>query len=487
MNKELEKLEPQLVWQYFAQICDVPRPSGKEEQIRQFLINTAQSLGLVYKVTSIGNIVIQKPATPGMENCKKITLQVHMDMVTAKLRDLVHDFTRDAIKPYIDGDWVRAKGTTLGADNGIGVAYGLAILTATDLVHGDLELLVTSDEEVGMTGAFGLNAGDIDGDILLNLDSEEDEEVCIGCAGGINTEISLPLNWVNYDIADKLALKVVLDGLYSGHSGVDIHLGRANAIKELAGFLYTVAQHIPVELCHISGGRLRNVIPAYCEAVIVISSADLAQLEELRQEYLANLVIEYQLTEKNMRLTVTPDELPAQIIAPPITRQVISALHACFNGLWQMNWALNIPQTSSNIGVVKIVDNHLQIITLQRSASNAAKIKLAARIGSIFELIGAKVSYEGDYPGWLPNLSSEMLGIVESCYEELFAHKIKVSATHGGLECGLILSKFPYMDAVSIGATVRDPHSVNERVNIQSVAKIWRLITKILAMTPKVG
>jgi dipeptidase D len=484
MDTNLAKLSPNLVWQYFEQICQVPRPSKKEDKIRQFLIDTANSLGLNYKVTAIGNVIIQKPATLGMEQRKKITFQVHMDMVPAKLRTSPHNFETDSIKAYIDGDWVTADGTTLGADNGIGIAYALAVLAAKNISHGPLELLVTTDEETGMSGAFGLNTIDISGEILLNLDSEEDHEVCIGCAGGINTEISLPFNWCDYNKTNQIAYKVVLDGLYSGHSGVDIHLGRANSIKEMAGFLYTLQQQIPFALAHISGGRLRNVIPAYCEVIIVVDKADQEKLYSMQQDYLANLVIDYAATEKNLKLSATEVELPEQVIQPKTAKDFIIALHSCFNGLLQMNWDINIPQTSSNLGVVKIVDRQILLTTLQRSPSSSAKRKLASTVGGVFELIGATVDYSGEYPGWLPNLSSEMLKVVETSYQKLFGHKIKIAATHGGLECGLILAKFPNMDAVSIGATIRDPHSVNERVSIQSVAKVWQLLKDILANTP---
>jgi dipeptidase D len=462
----------------------VPRPSKKEDKIRQFLVDTAISLGLKYKVTLVGNVVIEKPATRGMERCKKVTFQVHMDMVPAKLRTSPHNFETDPIKAYIDGDWVTADGTTLGADNGIGIAYALAVLAAQDISHGQLELLVTTDEETGMSGAFGLNASDISGDILLNLDSEEDTEVCIGCAGGINTEIAIPFNWCDYDKTKQAAYKIVLDGLYSGHSGVDIHLGRANAIKEIAGFLYMLQQHLPFSLAHISGGRLRNVIPAYCEVIIVIDRDNEDKLYSMQKEYLAGLVIDYATTEKNLKLSVSGADLPEQVISSNVTKDLVVALHSCFNGVLQMNWEINIPQTSSNLGVIKIVDKQIMLTTLQRSPSASAKRKLAAMVGGVFELIGGKVEYTGEYPGWLPNLSSEMLRVVEDSYAKLFGHKIKVAATHGGLECGLILDKFPDMDAVSIGATIRDPHSANERVSINSVAKVWQLLKDILANTP---
>ncbi len=485
MDTNLTKLQPSEVWGFFEEICKIPRPSKKEEKIRQFLIMIAQQLNLEYKVTDIGNVVINKPAFKGMENCKKITMQAHMDMVTAKLQTSPHNFDTDPITAYIDGEWVTADGTTLGADNGIGIAFALAVLASNNIPHGPLELLITTDEEAGMTGAFALEESDITGDILLNLDSEEDHEVCIGCAGGINTNIKLPIKKVKYEQSNKYALKIVLDGLYSGHSGVDIHLGRANANKEIANFLYSLSSEVTFELTHISGGRLRNVIPAYCEVVVVIDADDTTVLNKFVKEFEVSLREEFKTTDVNLKLVATPIELPETIIEPQIAKNFILALNSCFNGLAMMNWEVNIPQTSSNLGVITIIGNYIEIVTLQRSPNDFAKKKLSNQVASAFELIGASVERDGIYPGWLPNLSSEMLKVVRDSYQELFNSQMKISATHGGLECGLILGKLPHIDAVSIGATIRDPHSANERVNIKSVAKIWQLLQTILSNTPR--
>ena len=485
MDTNLAKLQPNEVWGFFEEICKFPRPSKKEDKIRQFLIATAKKLNLDYKVTEIGNVIIHKPAFTGMENCKKITMQAHMDMVTAKLQSSKHNFDTDPITAYIDGEWVRADGTTLGADNGIGVAFGLAILASKNIPHGPLELLITTDEEAGMTGAFGLEESDISGDILLNLDSEEDHEVWIGCAGGINTNIKLPIKKVEYNKSDKSALKIVLDGLYSGHSGVDIHLGRANANKEIANFLYSLNNEFNFEFAHISGGRLRNVIPAYCEVIIVIDESDKTAVDKFIKQFETDLREEFKTTDVNLKLIATNVELPDTIIESQIAKNFIFALNSCFNGLAMMNWEVNIPQTSSNLGVISIVDNSIEIITLQRSPNAFAKKKLSNQVAAPFELIGATVIRDGIYPGWLPNLSSEVLKVVRDSYQELFNNQMKISATHGGLECGLILGKLPHIDAVSIGATIRDPHSANERVNIQSVAKVWKLLQAILSNTPK--
>lgn len=483
LDTNLAKLEPKLIWSYFEEICKIPHPSKHEEKILAWLIETAKKLNLEYKTTEVGNIIIQKPATSGMENRKKITIQAHMDMVPAKTADSKHNFLTDPIIAFIDGEWVTANDTTLGADNGMGVATGLAILASKDLAHGPLEMLITTDEEAGMSGAFGLNKEDVSGDILLNLDSEEDHEVCIGCAGGINTNIELPIKLVPCQ-NNKIAIKIELGSLASGHSGVDVHIGRANANKEIGNLLYSLNKQIKLELAHISGGRLRNVIPAYCEIIIVIDKIDKNTVLEIIDRFRNNFSIEYKGIENKFTLIAKEVPLPETIIETEIAQKFILALKSCFSGLYKMNWDIGIPQMSSNLGVIKIENNAIHLITLQRCPDEYAKLKVADIVAAPFELIGAKVEQEGQYPGWLPNLDSQMLQVVKDSYKNLFGSEINVSATHGGLECGLILAKAPHMDAVSIGATIRDPHSANERVNINSVAKVWELVKELLKNTP---
>ena len=497
MDTNLAKLEPHVVWNYFAEICKIPRPSKKEEQILVYLIQVAKDLRLDYQVTAIGNIIIQKVATVGMEDCKKITLQCHMDMVTSKLATSTHNFDTDPILAHIDGEWVRANGTTLGADNGIGIAFGLAVLAANNIAHGPLELLITTDEEMGMSGAFALESHEITGDILLNLDSEEDHEVCIGCAGGVDTNIMIPLSQVSYNQENKQAFKISLGNLFSGHSGVDIHLGRANAIKEIANLLYLLDKKYSIEMSHISGGKLRNVIPSYCEVVILVNMSDIGMVKASVVEFEQSLKIEFKQTDPKLQLSISSVDLPATIFENVQCKRFILALKTCFNGLYRMNWDLNIPYTSSNIGVVKMLPDNLGnpenpnngggilINTLQRSPDANAKHKLAATVAAPFDLIDATIEYSSGYPGWQPNLSSEMLGVVTSCYKNLFGEEIRVSATHGGLECGLILGKLPHMDSVSIGSTIRDAHSPNERLKIDSVAKTWKLLQEILKDVPR--
>lgn len=481
----MRNLEPSIVWTNFANICSIPRPSKSEEKIRQYLIDFAIKLSLDYKVTEIGNVIINKKAVIGFENRQKVTLQAHMDMVPAKLQHVIHDFKVDPIQTIIDGDWVKSSlGTTLGADNGIGLAYILAILESDNIKHGPIEALITVDEEAGMTGAFALKCEDISGDILLNLDSEDDKEVCVGCAGGINTNINIPIKRIRYNKMDKLCYKVVLNGLYSGHSGCDIHLNRANAIKEMASILLELQDLIYFELSHISGGKLRNVIPSYCEAFIIIESYQDNKLHE-HIDYLNKLLQqEFNYTDPNLNLSIENLELPEDIIESSIKEKFILALNSAFNGVYRMDNSLNIAETSSNIGVVKSYVDNIEIISLQRSPSKNNKLKIAKCVASSFLLLNAQIEHDADYPGWMPNLNSRALALVKDSYLKLFGHEIKVSATHGGLECGLIMNKTPNIDAVSIGATIKDPHSANERVSISSVQKVWALIKEFLLNIP---
>lgn len=479
MNRNIEKLEPQIVWSYFKELTQVPRPSKKEQQVRQYLIETAQKLVLDYSVTAIGNVVIRKPATDRAPQRKKIILQAHMDMVPSKTKESQHNFETDPIDAYIDGEWVTANETTLGADNGMGVAMALAVLKSDSLKHNDIEVLITTDEEAGMTGAFGLEGNELTGEVLLNLDSEDDEEVCIGCAGGINTNVIYPITY-QASAENSLTLKLELKDLFSGHSGCDITLGRANAIKELTSLLYQLDTIANYELVSISGGKLRNVIPSYCEAFINVAPVDVAVIKEFVQNFANDLQIEFAKTDPNLKLEIHDAPHATKVIATEQAKKFILALSAAFNGAWRLNNDLGIAETSSNIGVVSTHEDNLKVITLQRSAMHAPKVKLSNSIAAAFKLIGAEVEFSGIYPGWQPNIDSPALAVVKDTYRELFGHEIKVGATHGGLECGLIMDKFPQLDAISIGATICFPHSPNEKVNIASVAKSWQLLTALI-------
>lgn len=479
MDRNIEKLEPQIVWKNFKNITQIPRPSKKEAKILAYLIEEAKRLELDYTVTPIGNIIIRKKATDTTPTRKKIALQAHMDMVPSKTKESNHDFENDPIDAYIDGEWVTANQTTLGADNGMGVAMALAVLSSTDIKHNDLEVLITTDEEAGMSGAFGIVGDELQSQVLLNLDSEDDTEVCIGCAGGINTNISYPYTRVNAK-TEAITYKIELKDLFSGHSGVDIPLGRANAIKEVAHLLIQLHNKFDIDLVSISGGKLRNVIPSYCEAVITIANREPSEVINFIDNYAKDLIQEFADTDPNLKLTIQEIASATHIIAQHNALHFINALASVFNGVWRMNNKLGIAETSSNVGVVSTTDTHLEVVTLQRSAMHAPKIKAANSVAAAFRQIGAEIEHSDSYPGWQPNIESPALAVVKQVYSELFNHDIHVGATHGGLECGLIMDKFPSLDAISIGATIRFPHSPNEKVNIQSVAKSWKLLTKLI-------
>lgn len=479
MNRKIELLEPQIVWQYFKQLTLIPRPSKHEDKIRAYLSECGKKLGLEVEQTAIGNLKLRKKATVNDRPRKKIALQAHMDMVPAKDKESKHDFLNDPIDAYIDGDWVTANQTTLGADNGMGVAMALAVLASSDIKHNDLEVLFTTDEEAGMSGAFALDGRELTSEVLLNLDSEEDDEVCIGCAGGINTTINYPITYIPAQ-ANCHSFKIELKGLFSGHSGVDIPLGRANAIKEMAALLAYLLPQLDYDLVTINGGKLRNVIPNYCTVTINVRATNIKELNNLITIYQQELQAEFANTDPDLSLIVNEVNLATQIIKHQQANALINALNAVFNGVWRMNNQLGIAETSSNVGVIETQQNQIEITSLQRSSNHFAKMKIASSIAATFKLIGAQTEHSDSYPGWQPNPQSPTLAVIKALYHELFKHEIKVSATHGGLECGLILDKFPSLDAVSIGATVRYPHSVNEKVNIPSVDKSWRLLKNLI-------
>ena len=479
MDRNIAKLEPQIVWSYFHQLTQIPRPSKKEEKVRAYLVETAKQLGLDYSVTEIGNVVIRKKATDNSKPRKKLILQAHMDMVPAKTKESNHNFETDPIDAYINGEWVTANETTLGADNGMGVAMALAVLSSSDIKHNDLEVLITTDEEAGMTGAFGITGNEVTGEVLLNLDSEEDDEVCIGCAGGINTNITYPISRETA-APNQVTLKIELKDLFSGHSGVDIPLGRANGIKEIAHLLVALDLEFGFQLVSISGGKLRNVIPSYCEVYINVDKTKVTEIKNFINKFELDLKQEFGETDPNLKLLVLDADYADSVIYPTLARQFIYALDSVYNGVWRMNNKLGIAETSSNVGVVSTHEDHLKVITLQRSAMHAPKIKVANAVAAAFRQIGAAIEHSDCYPGWQPNTNSPALAVVKDVYRELFNEDIHVGATHGGLECGLIMDKFPQLDAISIGATIRFPHSPSEKVNIKSVAKNWKLLTHLI-------
>lgn len=478
----MKNLEPKALWSQFDAICQVPRPSKKEEQIIAYL----QKWGKQHKLETItdqtGNVLMRMPATKGYENHPTIVLQAHMDMVCEKNNDVKHNFLKDPIETYIDGEWVKAKGTTLGADNGIGMATMLAIMDSTDLKHPALECLFTVDEETGLTGAFGLEPGILTGKTLINLDSEDDGELFIGCAGGIDTLCTIRFRRTDAP-KDLFYFTVSIKGLAGGHSGDDINKGRANANKLMARFLAKVANQTDFRLVSFDGGNLRNAIP---REATVVGAVPMSYKEELRiqlNHFIADIENEYSATEPNFAAELESRKRPEYIMERATTRKIIFALDGCPNAVHRM--CVDMPglvETSSNLASVKMLDNtHIQVVTSQRSSVEPAKYAMAQMIESQFKAIGAKVEHSDGYPGWKPNPKSAIANTIAESYEHLFGKKAVIKAIHAGLECGLFSTKYPEMDMVSVGPTMRGVHSPDERLHIGDTQKFWKLIVDVLA------
>ena len=477
---EKKDLKPAGVFHYFEEICQVPRPSKKEEKIIAFLKAFGEKHKLETKVDEAGNVLIKKPATPGMENRKTVVLQSHIDMVCEKNNDVKHDFLTDPIETEIDGEWLKAKGTTLGADNGIGVATELAILADDSIEHGPVECLFTVDEETGLTGAFALQEGFMSGDILLNLDSEDEGELFIGCAGGIDSVAEFTYKEVDVP-AGYFCCKVQVKGLKGGHSGGDIHLGLGNANKLLNRFLSQTFKKYDMYLCEIDGGNLRNAIPREAYAVFAVPSGSKAGFEAFYKEFAGELAAEAKFREPNFKIGI--EEVPAASVIDAATqRNLLYALVGLPNGVIEMSLAMpGLVETSTNLASVKFEgDDRIVVTTSQRSSVESAKVYASQMIESVFALAGAEVSHSEGYPGWAPNPQSKLLEITVASYEKLFGVKPKVRAIHAGLECGLFLEKYPHLEMVSFGPTLRGVHSPDERLEIATVPKFWDLLADIL-------
>lgn len=468
----LGKLEPKNVWHYFEQITQVPRPSKKEEKIIAFLLDFAEKNNLNAKRDAIGNVLITKPASAGMENRKSVLLQSHMDMVCEANRDVKIDFDNDPITPWIDGEWVKARGTTLGADDGIGVAAQMAILTDNNLVHGPLECLFTVDEETGLTGAFEIQEGFFNSKILLNLDSEDEGEIFIGCAGGIDLIASFDFKKENVP-AGHSAYKFVINGLKGGHSGDEIHKGFGNSNKIANRFLFHIVEKFNARLAFFDGGNKRNAIPREAEFIFTIDSKYNSEIKSEFEIFNKNIVKEIVLTEPNIKLNLSSVEIPAFVIDQPTLINLTNAVYACPHGVHA--WSPAIPgfvETSTNLASVKFSDDKIVVVTSQRSSVESGKSDINNMVKSVFTLAGA-TSVSGDgYPGWAPDPNSEILRIAEKSYEKLFGKKPVVRAIHAGLECGLFLEKYPELDMISFGPTLRGVHAPEERIEIKTV-KMW--------------
>ena len=482
---DLLNLKPQSLWKNFYDLTQIPRPSKKEAQVIAFMKKFGEDLGLETIVDHVGNVIIRKPATPGMEDRKGIIMQGHLDMVPQKNSDKVHDFEKDPIQAFVDGDWVTADGTTLGADNGMGVAATMAVLEANDIEHGPIEGLFTIDEETGMTGAEELKPDVLKGDILLNLDSEDEGELYVGCAGGVDvnvqmnyTEINTPANYKGYNIA--------VSGLKGGHSGMDIPLGRANSNILIARFLNHCLYNFNIELSEIDGGSLRNAIPRDAVATVAVAANETDKFEAEVAKFEKIYKSEYSATEPSLEFKVEATSLPAKVIDKDTASKIIKSVFVCPHGVERMSDSMEgLVETSNNLARVLVKDGEFIANCLTRSSVDSAKDNFMYKIGTIFELIGANVKFEGAYPGWKPNMDSAILKTMQDVYNNKFGKIPEIRGIHAGLECGLLGSGYPNWDMISFGPTIRFPHSPDEKVHVASVVKFWDFLIETLKHAPK--
>lgn len=484
MNNVFTGLTPPSVWKYFEEICKIPRPSKNEKQIAAYIVSVASRLNLEYAKDEIGNILIRKPATPGYEHFPYVILQSHIDMVCEKNSDTYHDFATDPILPRVEDGWVKANGTTLGADDGIGIATQLALLEADDLSHGPLEMLFTIDEETGLTGAKGLKAGFLKGNILLNLDSEDEGELFIGCAGGKDTKIFMNYSRVavNYDFT---GFQVKVSGLLGGHSGDDINKGRGNAIKILNRLLWNASHLYEIRISQFEGGNLRNAIPREAFANIIVPSRFSSEFNSFVKKFNNMVKDEFKFAEPKLLVSYQTTELPSSLIDLSTQERLLNALYACPHGVIAMSADVpNFVETSTNLASVKMTDKIIEIGTSQRSSSENGKDDVVNMVESVFRLAGGKITHTDGYPGWTPNPKSPILDTTRSAYVRLFGTAPKVLAIHAGLECGLIGEQYPGIDMISYGPTIKGAHSPDERLEIDTVQRFWDLTVEVLKNIP---
>lgn len=484
MNTAIRSLEPQSLWNHFSDLNGVPRPSKKEERVIQFMVDFGQRLDLETLVDAVGNVIIRKPATSGMEHCKTIVMQSHLDMVHQKNADTVFDFDSQGIKMLIEGDWVKADGTTLGADNGLGVATIMAVLSSKDIAHPAIEALFTIDEETGMTGAMGLEGGLLKGEILLNLDTEEDDEIDIGCAGGI--DITANRTYEQIDTPNHaIAFKIAVTGLNGGHSGMDIHKGLGNANKIMNRILYNGFEHFGLRISSIDGGSLRNAIPRESFAIVTIDETSKEPFLFEMKELINTIKNEFISVDSGLQIEINTTELPTSVMELGAQEDLIKATYAALNGVYKMSSDMvDLVETSNNIARVIVEHGNITVGCLTRSSSESSKYDLANGLRATFELAGFEVEFSGSYPGWQPNVNSEILEVLSSIYEKLHGEKARVVACHAGLECGILGQNYPGMDMISFGPTILGAHSPDERVSISSVQKFWKFVLEILKNIP---
>ena len=485
MSQNIRNIAPKTVWNHFADLNAVPRPSKKEERVIQFMVDFGKSLNLETFIDKVGNVIIKKPASSGMENRKTTVMQGHLDMVHQKNVDTVFDFDKEGIKMFVDGDWLKAEGTTLGADNGLGVAAIMAVLSSDEIPHPEIEALFTIDEETGMTGAMGLEGGVLEGEILLNLDTEEDDEIGIGCAGGV--DITATKNYIEEKTPENTeAFSISVTGLNGGHSGMDIIKGLGNANKIMNRILFDGFKKFGLRISEINGGSLRNAIPRESFATVVINN-------DAKESFLkdSNLLIdkiknEFASLEENLSIEIERTSLPPSVMNSISQEQLVKSIYAALNGVYRMSPDVEgLVETSNNVARIIVKDGSIKIGCLTRSSSETNKWDLANSLRSCFELADFQVDFSGEYPGWLPNVNSEILKTVTNIYKDLFKENPNVAACHAGLECGILGQNYPKMDMVSFGPNIKGAHSPDERAQISSTQKFWKFLLEVLKNTPQ--
>ncbi len=484
MNEQIRTLQPGALWNHFADLNAVPRPSKKEERVRAFMKAFGEGLKLETMEDEVGNVIIKKPATAGMEDRQTIVLQSHLDMVHQKNSDTTFDFDKQGIEMYVDGDWVRARGTTLGADNGIGVASIMSLLSSTDIPHPPLEALFTIDEETGMTGALALKGGVLSGSILLNLDTEADNELTIGCAGGV--DITATGSYKTMKPSGDAAFTISVKGLTGGHSGAEIHLGRGNANKLMNRILLHLTNECDASIASINGGSLRNAIPRESVAVIVTDREDTAKVKDAVAMLAGILKEEYRVTDPKLVITMEAAEVPAQVMIAGFQLKLLRAIYTCANGIYRMSPEISgLVQSSNNLARVLVADGTYSLQCLTRSSVDTEKDDLAAAISSAFELMDADVAYAGGYPGWAPRPDAPIVKLMSGLYKEMFHEEAHVNAVHAGLECGILGANYPDMQMISFGPNINGAHSPDECAQISSVQKFWSFLLETLKRIPK--
>jgi dipeptidase D len=485
MSKEIRNLEPRVLWNNFADLGAIPRPSKREEKAIQFVEDFGKKLGLETIRDEVGNVIIKKPATPGMEDCIPIILQGHVDMVPQKNNDVDFDFDTQGINMYVDGDWVKARGTTLGADNGIGVAAAMSILESKDIPHPPLEALFTMDEETGMTGAMALKSGLLDGKIMLNLDSEDENELTIGCAGGIDVTISNSYKELIPE-GDYTSYQIIVKGLKGGHSGMEIHIGRGNANKLMNRLLWMCTRNFGIQIAEINGGGLRNAIPRESHAVIIVPSGKKVQFLDYMKNEADVLKSEYKTTDPDLQILFTETDQAKTIMDKGDQDLLLSAIYATHNGIYRMSPDVdNLVQTSNNLARVSVSNGKVEIQNLTRSAVDSEKMDLAYAIEAAYMPTGATVIMDGAYPGWAPDPNALINQLMTKVFKDEFGKEPHILACHAGLECGIIKESYPDVDMISFGPNIRGPHSPDERVQISSVNRFWGLLKNTLGNMPK--